>query len=381
MYTIVSLVGITVLLGIISLVRLKRQILIRKLFILLFSISFLFIYSTELAVFYLLYSICNYVLFVGILKASSQKKVVFVSSIILNIFMLMLLRILDIGIITHAFFAPVILLGLVYTLLKVINTFYYAYFVGDDESYSFSNYLCYLLFIPTFTSGPIIKFLEFNHDMNKNYQLTSSIVETSTKRIIKGLFKKLVLVSFLFSIYNSLLSGDLNTLTTITLLFCFYILLYLDFSGYTDISIGFGNLMGIRVPENFKRPFSSPTLTQFWRNWHATLGDWFRDHVFSHISKKSKSRYYGGFISLLIMLLVGVWHGVNTLFILWGFYHGILLFIENVLKQSMVIKRRVSPIYFWSRVALTNVLVAVGTIFFSADVDTAMKIVRGLFSL
>lgn len=377
-YTILSLLCMTALLALLAAWRGKSGIGLRKPLMLLFSFGFIAVYSEKLALFSMAYVMVNYGLYRLLLGSSGFiRKVWFIGSIAGNMGSLLLLRALAQGVLVHYWFAPVMLLGLVYTLLKVINTFYHAYYVAEKPGPTWIEYACYLLFIPTFTSGPLLKFHEFLRDLRQDYTLTSESLEWSVKRIIRGLFKKLVLVSLLVSVYQDLISGEMNVWQSGLALLAFYILLYFDFSGYTDIAIGFGRLMGIQVPENFKKPFSSPTMTQFWRNWHATLGDWFRDHVFQMFAAKAGSRLYSALIAFFVMLLVGLWHGFAPLFILWGVYHGLLLALENLFKQTMVNKRKVSKLQFWTRCAMVNMFIAFGTIFFSESTAVALKIVRG----
>lgn len=377
-FTIVSLLGLSVfnaMLG--AWVGAFGQAL-RKPIILLFSLSFLGLYSQKLVVFALLYVICNYGLYRLVLGMTGLwRKWAFSVSIAANIGMMLLLRLFSEGLIIHPWFAPVLLLGLIYTLLKVISTFYHAYYIADKPGPGLVEYACYLLFIPTFTSGPLIKFHEFLKDLRSPHRLTGETLEWAVKRIIKGLFKKLVLANLLMLLYNDLIAGELNAGSSSLVLITFYILLFFDFSGYSDIAIGFGYLLGIRVPENFKKPFSSPTLTQFWRNWHATLGDWFRDHIFLFWAGKTPTRLYSGVLSFIIMVLVGLWHGLELLFLLWGAYHGFLLFLENIWRQTTVNKRKVSRTHYWTRCILVNMLVAFGTIFFSENLGVASKILKG----
>lgn len=376
-YTIVSLLGMTALISALAAWTGSFGQKMRGPLILLFSLAFLAVYSRKLAVFSVLYVLLNFALYKLILGAAEKwRKPAFIAAIAANLAALLVLRLFSMEVLSHPLFAAVLLVGLVYTLLKVIDTFYHALYIAEKPGPGLMEYACYLLFIPTFTSGPLMKFNDFLRDLRGPYRLTAEVLEWSVKRIIKGLFKKLVLAAILVLVYNDLLaSGDLRPWTSAAVLAVFYVMLFFDFSGYSDIAVGFGRLFGIQVPENFKKPFSSPTLTQFWRNWHATLGDWFRDHIF--LFWAGKSRFSSALISFVVMLLVGLWHGFQPLFILWGVYHGILLFLETVLHQTMVGKRKVSRLHYGSRCLAVNILVGFGTIFFSDSMDTAMRILKG----
>lgn len=382
-YTIVSLLGAAAVLAILSAWAGSFGQALRKPVLLLFSLVFLAVYSQKLAVFSVLYVLVNFALYRLVLHAPDRlRKPAFGGAIAANLAVLLVLRLFAEGVLTHPLFAVVLTLGLIYTLLKVINTFYYALYVADKPGPSLVEYACYLLFIPTFTSGPLMKFHDFVQDLRAPFRLTAEGLERSVKRIILGLFKKLVLAGLLLLVYEDLLAGDgaLTPWASAAVLLVFYVLLFFDFSGYSDIAIGFGGLMGVRVPENFKRPFSSPTLTQFWRNWHATLGDWFREHIFMVWAGRARSRLASASVALIVMLLVGLWHGIQPLFLLWGLYHGLLLFIETALRQTTVNRRKVSRAVFWARCLVVNVLVGFGTIFFSENIDTASRIWQGLWA-
>lgn len=381
-YALLSLAGLSILLALIGIGVPRYSQIVRKWSIVFFSLSFLAIYSQKLAVFSIVYTLGNYVLYRWIM-ATRYKRIWFAGSIVANVAALFVLRLFNADIFTNTLFAPVIILGLVYTILKVINTFYYAYYVGEHDQTPLLNYICYLLFIPTFTSGPLLKWVDFNREINRPHVLKAADAESGVKRIILGLFKTVVLAALLHSLYDHILSGELHVMSSALVLAIFYLFLFFDFSGYSDMAIGFGRLLGITVPENFKRPFSSLTLTQFWRNWHATLGDWFRDHVYIFLARKKPSRLYSGFISFLIMLLVGIWHWrdpASYLFILWGVYHGVWLWIETLTRQSTIQRRAISRFEFWVRCVAVNTIVAFGTIFFSPDTTTIMRILRGFIT-
>jgi alginate O-acetyltransferase complex protein AlgI len=376
---ILSLLGTAGVLILLAKAAPRGSAQLRKVVLLLFCVGFLWLYSKQLAVFYIAYSLVNFGLFTLLLRARRGRKALFAFAVLANVATVTAFRLFEEVLFASDLLAPVIMLGLIYNILKAINTMYYAYYI--EQKVPFLHYMNYMLFIPTFTSGPILKLKEFHEDLNKPQEVDAVRLEMSVKRIILGLFKKIVLVAVLMAVYEGLLAKELQAYQGFLVLLTYYVMLYFDFSGYSDLAIGFGSLMGFRIPENFKKPFSSPTLTQFWRNWHASLGDWFRDHVFLLVSRRaSQSRWWAGVISFGVMLLVGLWHGFNWLFIGWGLYHGILLLLENGLGQTTVNKRKTRPSVFWARCAVTNLFVMFGTIFFSRDLETAGRILRSFLN-
>ncbi|HET7505753.1 MAG TPA: MBOAT family O-acyltransferase [Kofleriaceae bacterium] len=218
--------------------------------------------------------------------------------------------------------------------------------------------LHYVLFVPTLTSGPIYRLDTFVTQLEAPRQLSWDGVHDGLVRCLIGIAKKVVLVPTLAAIVSPLSARGLagKPLAFAAL----YVLLYFDFSGYTDVAIGLGRLLGFQVPENFKKPFTSTTLTQFWRNWHATLGDWIRENVFIPLGGL---RAEGAKLSAIVlgsMLLVGLWHRFTLVFIGWGAYHGALLLLENWLGVKPLRPYRTPWWQLWLRYALIQAAAAGG---------------------
>ncbi|MNH98697.1 Peptidoglycan O-acetyltransferase [compost metagenome] len=372
--------AIVAMLGMIAVLMLTRKWPQNKrVLTLLFSLCFLLLFSVKLFIFYAVYTLVNYIGFVYLCKTAVFRKTTFILLIAANVIGVFIgVRFFIMGIFQNPLFDSIIYLGLIYNVLKVIDAYYFAYFFGKEGQVPALDYSNYILFIPTFTSGPILKFRDFMADSKQPYKMDATLFEACVKRIVLGLFKKIVLVTWMTSVFNEVLKQDLQTHESIFLMVWFYILIYFDFSGYSDIAVGFGRLMGFNVPENFKKPFISPTLTQYWRNWHATLGDWFRDHIYMFFSRKTPSRLMGACLSILIMVLIGLWHGFSWLYLIWGVYHGILLALESLLKLSTVNKKKVSKTHFYLRCLSVQVLVTFAVIIYSPDHEAVMRIYRGL---
>ena len=163
------------------------------------------------------------------------------------------------------------------------------------------------------------------------------------------------------------------------LLYCYSLRIYFDFSGYTDIAIGMGRMLGVRLPENFASPYLKPNLTQFWNSWHMTLTQWFRNYFFSPLTRFMRSGDPTLPIPVMIlvaqvstMVLVGLWHGVTVGFALWGLWHGTGLFIQN--RWSDFMKNRLPAwgdtpagqrVLTYSGIFLTFNFVSLGWLFFT----------------
>jgi alginate O-acetyltransferase complex protein AlgI len=373
MHAILALCGMT---GVLLVTRFWPRN--KRILMLLFNLCFLLVFSVKLLAFYLVYTILNYIGYVCLCRTETSRRLAFAGLIVLNVAAVASARIYGMTFSVQLVFT----LGLIYNVLKVIDALYFAYYFGKEGRSGLIDYANYILFIPTFTSGPILKFRDFMADARQPYRMTPELFEANVKRIILGLFKKVVLVPPMWDVfYKVLKQPELHTHESLFLMIWFYILIYFDFSGYSDIAIGFGRMMGYTVPENFKRPFLSPTLTQYWRNWHATLGDWFRDHLFMLVSRRTPTRSMAAGLSVLIMVSIGLWHGFTPLYLGWGIYHGILLALENILQKTTVNKRKVSKAYFYFRVALVQLAVVAAVIVYSENNETVLRIYRGLLSL
>lgn len=347
--------------------------------VLLFNLCFLYVFSVNIFWFSVAYAAANYLGYRLLCAVRSGRRFWFLALVAANVAGVAAMRLYEMKLPEPAEF--VYTFGLIYTVLKVIDAYYFAYYLGKDGRAPAVDYVNYLLFIPTFTSGPILKYRDFLADAQKPYTVGAADVEAGVKRIILGLFKKLVVVAGMTAVFKDVLAqGELHAADSLFLMVWFYALIYFDFSGYSDIAIGFGRMMGYTVPENFKQPFLSPTLTQYWRNWHATLGDWFRDHIFMIFSRKYTSRQAGAALSILIMVLIGLWHGFSWLYLLWGVYHGLLLAGESLLGKSTVQRRKVSARYFYYRCALTQLFVLLAVIVYSGNTETVLRIYRGLLN-
>lgn len=353
----------------------------KRVLLLAFNLGFLYVFSEKLALFYAAYTLLNYFAYIFLCRVPSIRRMWFVLFIALNVAAVSVLRLFVMGELHHPLFEAVITLGLIYNVLKVIDALYFAYFIGRDGQSKLIDYANYVLFVPTFTSGPILKFRDFIADAKKPYAVDAAAFEAGIKRIILGMFKKIVLVAWMTSVFDHVMGRELHTHESLFLMIWFYALIYFDFSGYSDIAVGMGRLFGYTIPENFKKPFLSPTLTQYWRNWHATLGDWFRDHIFMFFSRRALTRVEGAGLSLLVMTLIGIWHGFTWPYIAWGVYHGLLLAGENLLQKTIVNKKKVSRAYYWFRIALTQAFVTAAIIVYGGAPGTVLKVYRGLFHL
>lgn len=245
----------------------------------------------------------------------------------------------------------------------------------------------YLSFFPKLTSGPITRPSEFHPQLSS--RPSSRRIEASLAfwLLSRGLAKKMIVATFLAdSIVTGIFStpGQFSSVEVLVGIYAYAAELYLDFSGYTDMALGLGLLLGFRLPENFDRPYSALTVTSFWGRWHMSLTRWLRDFLFDPLARRSsRTTLATARILMVVMLLMGLWHGAAFTFILWGAIHGAAMALERVYRLSRR-KRRLPPLPESrlgkaARWTITFHFVAFAWVFFRADsVATAFDVLARL---
>lgn len=267
------------------------------------------------------------------------------------------------------------MVGIAYNMLKAVDALYYTYYT--EEHIPFFIYANYMLFFPVITAGPIFRYRDFAKTFLHPEPITAASTALFSKRFIRGLFKKLVVLALVMKLFGYLVAAGSHWYLSLAVAALSYLVLYLDMSGYADIAISMGGLMGLRVPENFKNPLKSPSFTQFWRNWHITLSDWIREHVFVVVSGKKLNRFQGALIGFFTMFFMCLWHGFSIAYLVDGILLGLVLSIENLFGITTVNKRKVKRSYYVFRCVVTNVIFALNSLLLTLGAPTALQILRG----
>lgn len=243
---------------------------------------------------------------------------------------------------------PISWLGLSYIAFRLLHTVLDKR-AGRLASVSLPDYINYVIFFPAIVAGPIDRIERFTRDINAPVRLDSDGWLDAGTRFFTGLFKKFVLADGLAWIaLNQYFVRDLGSPGWLWLLLYAYSLrIYFDFSGYTDMAIGLGRVLGVRLPENFAAPYLKSNLTMFWNSWHMTLTQWFRSYLFNPLTRALRSNQsIPAYVFILItqvttMVTIGLWHGISLNYVYWGLWHGIGLFIQN--RWSYVFRPRAAP--------------------------------------
>ena len=255
------------------------------------------------------------------------------------------------------------------------------------EKISVKDYLQFLLFFPTVSSGPIDRSRRFLKEINevmprKDYL---ELAGDGIYRIVLGLLYKVVLSTYVYQILLAL-SNTGTVVYSIKYMYLYTLYLFFDFAGYSLMAVGSSNVLGIQTPMNFNKPFLSIDIKDFWTRWHTTLSTWLRDFVFSRVlmqvirKKWFKNRLHNAAYAYMVnMLVMGFWHGLSVSYIAYGFYHGILMSgFEIYQKKSTFYKKHKNKTWYklisWF---VTMNLVMVGFFIFSGE---PYKIIMAILS-
>lgn len=200
---------------------------------------------------------------------------------------------------------------------------------------SFSVYVC---LFPQLIAGPIVRYVDIK-DQLADRSIRWDEAAAGMQRFLLGLAKKVLLANQAGGLWNeiaALTRADLTTSAAWLGAIAYTFQIYFDFSGYSDMAIGLGQIFGFRFPENFRYPYESDSITDFWRRWHITMGTWFREYLYIPLGGNRKGAIRQIFNLLVVWFLTGLWHGAGWNFILWGLYFLVLLLIEKFyLLQEM----------------------------------------------
>lgn len=292
-------------------------------------------------------------------------------------------------------------LGFSYVAFRLIHT------LRDRQSgklpaLSLSEYITYIIFFPAYISGPIDRAERFIADFRAlpdMLGLTAPRFVEGFTRIGVGIFKKFVIADTLAlgMALNPVNAAQTDSaVMTWVLLYGYALRLFFDFSGYTDIAIGVGILCGIKLPENFNRPYLKNNITTFWQSWHMTLSTWARFYVFTPLSRVLLTRKPKPSPTLIVLLTqsatmvtIGLWHGITLNFLIWGIWHGLGLFAhkqwsDRTRKWYISLKDKPEQKRLWTVAGwfLTFHFVVLGWVWFALpDIDQSLSVFGKLFGL
>ncbi len=238
-------------------------------------------------------------------------------------------------------------------------------------------YLTYVAYFPQLVAGPIERAQDLLTQFSEPRIFRYDRAVEGCRLILYGAFKKMVLADNLATICDAAFRYP-DRMTSVQVCFatlCFAFQIYGDFSGYSDMAVGFSRLLGIRLSRNFAYPYFSQNVSEFWRRWHITLSSWFRDYLFIPLGGSRGGEFRTARNLVITFALSGLWHGANWTFLVWGLFHGTLVIVH---RQFQTTRRgpRSKPNFSllgWGKMTLTFALVCLGWLFFRApDMSTAL---------
>ena len=318
-------------------------------------------------------------------KYPKQKKLFLISSIVISSGLLVVFKYTDfiisnINMVLHSNIDLVKLslpIGISFYTFQMISYIIDVYRGEAKVQKSFLKLATYVALFPQLIAGPIVRYTTIEDELdNRKYSFDN--FSNGVRRFVIGLSKKILVANVLASAISSFSTSQEKTV----LFYWIYGLanalqIYFDFSGYSDMAIGLGKMLGFNFPENFNYPYISKSVTEFWRRWHITLGTWFKDYIYIPLGGNRVGKIKWLRNILIVWFLTGLWHGAAWNFILWGVLYGVLLVIEKMglLKVLEKIPNVISRAY----VALITII---GFIIFSgSSVSEILNNIGGIFGI
>lgn len=274
------------------------------------------------------------------------KKTLLVSSIIINIGLLLYFKYTDffiqisndLGFTDITPLALLLPIGISFYTFENISYTIDVYRGSFKPVRSFWDYLFFLSFFPKLVMGPIVRAADFIPQIHRPYAVSDGALAKGACLIASGLIKKVIISDYIYvNLVQYVFDAPLrySGLECLLAVYGYALVIYCDFSGYSDMAIGLAKWMGFEININFLSPYQSKNITEFWRRWHISLSSWLKDYLYIPLggNKLGKSRQY---INLMLTMLIGgLWHGANFTFLIWGALHGIALAVDKWLGQSI----------------------------------------------
>lgn len=221
----------------------------------------------------------------------------------------------------------------------------------------------YITMFPQLIAGPIVRYADVQ-DQLADRSVTTVDFSEGVMRFVVGLGKKVLLANQMGAVWSDIyaLGGDVSTLMAWTGAIAYTFQIYFDFSGYSDMAIGLGRMFGFKFPENFRYPYQSVSITDFWRRWHITLSTWFKEYLYIPLGGNRRGLARQALNLLIVWSLTGFWHGAGWNFVMWGLYYFVILFIEKLFLLKALDKL---PKFFRHVYAL--LLIIIGWVIFASD--------------
>ncbi|MCB6610940.1 D-alanyl-lipoteichoic acid biosynthesis protein DltB [[Clostridium] symbiosum] len=276
-------------------------------------------------------------------------------------------------------------LGVSYMCFRVVQVLIETY-DGVIKEINEIQFLEFLLFFPSLSSGPIDRSRRFAEDDGKIYTREEYLLLLSSGlyKIVLGLFYKVVCSGIFYKLLSEVFAVRYKPAYLVGYAYVYGLYMFFDFAGYSAMAVGASYVLGIRMPDNFNKPFLSIDMKDFWNRWHITLSTWFRDFIFTRFmldsarKKRFKKRLNGAAVGLILnMTIMGLWHGLEPHYIIYGIYHGILMAITEIYqkKSKFYSRNKEKQWYKFLSWFVTINLVMFGFLIFSGHIQQIWNVV------
>ena len=349
----------------------------KNIILLIFSLLFYSLGEPKYIIILILSCIINY--YLSKLLNKKYKKIILIIAIIYNIGQLFIFKYTDFFIsnINTIFKSNISLtyiimpIGISFFTFQALGYVIDVYNKNHKPAKSLLEFMTYISLFPQLIAGPIVRFSDIKNELTKrtiNYEKIS----LGIKRFIIGLSKKVLLANILGE-FTTLVIEESFVYSWLKPIF-YTLQIYFDFSGYSDMAIGLGLMLGFNFLENFNYPLIANSITDFWRRWHISLSSWFRDYLYIPLGGNRVSTQKWIRNLLIVWFLTGFWHGANWNFIIWGLYFGILLIIEKVFLKRFLDKTKIIKYIYTLLIVIISFL-----IFSTTNINELFNSLKNMF--
>jgi alginate O-acetyltransferase complex protein AlgI len=273
----------------------------------------------------------------------------------------------------------IIPLGISFFSFKILSYSIDIYRGTIKAETSYINFATYVVMFPHIIAGPIVRYVDVAEQF-RSRKISNVLLITGIYRFITGLSKKVLIsdnigfaVDKIYSLPLDFINPSISWLAALG----YTLQIYFDFSGYSDMAIGIGNMIGFEVPENFNYPYIAKSIREFWRKWHISLSNWFRDYVYIMLGGKRVSSTRNYINLFCVFFLCGLWHGASWTFVIWGIYHGIFMILERFFDNFKSIR-----LYKPFKHCYTIIVIMIGWVIFrSSSLSQAVILIKGMFGI
>lgn len=274
---------------------------------------------------------------------------------------------------------PELPIGISFYTFQLLSYLIDVYWGKSKPQRSLLHFALYISMFPQLVAGPIVNYADIKSQLSDR-SLTYAKFTSGLRSFLSGLAKKLLLadnIGLVWTNIKTISDSEVSVVMAWAGILAFALQIYFDFSGYSDMAIGLGKMFGFRFKENFRYPYLSQSVSEFWRRWHISLGSWFRQYVYIPLGGNRVSKCRLAINLSAVWFLTGIWHGASWNFVAWGLYFGALILLENLFLREHIAR--------WPKVVrhgYSLVMVVVGWVFFEfqsiPEIINYLKLMFGL---